>query len=75
MPAYAITIHKSQASEYLAIVIPVLTQLYAMLRRNLLYTRVTRGKSLVVLVGQRRRSQLSYGTSQTVVGGRSCVSG
>jgi exodeoxyribonuclease V alpha subunit len=53
-PAYAVTIHKSQGSEYPAVVIPVLTQHYTMLRRNLLYTGVTRGKRLVVLVGQRR---------------------
>ena len=52
VPAYAATVHKSQGSEYPAVVIPVLTQHYAMLRRNLLYTGVTRGKRLVVLVGQ-----------------------
>lgn len=50
--AYAATIHKSQGSEYPAVVIPVMTQHYAMLQRNLLYTGVTRGKKLVVLVGQ-----------------------
>ena len=54
MPAYAATIHKSQGSEYPAVVIPVMTQHYAMLQRNLLYTGVTRGKRLVVLVGQRK---------------------
>ena len=54
VPAYAATIHKSQGSEYPAIVIPVLTQHYTMLQRNLLYTGVTRGKRLVVLVGQKR---------------------
>ncbi len=54
VPAYAATIHKSQGSEYPAVVIPVLTQHYAMLRRNLLYTGVTRGKRLVVLVGQKK---------------------
>lgn len=54
VPAYAATIHKSQGSEYPAVVIPVLTQHYAMLQRNLLYTGVTRGKRLVVLVGQPR---------------------
>ena len=52
--AYATTIHKSQGSEYPAVVIPLTTQHYAMLARNLLYTGVTRGKRLVVLVGQRR---------------------
>jgi exodeoxyribonuclease V alpha subunit len=54
VPAYAATIHKSQGSEYPAIVIPVLTQHYTMLQRNLLYTGVTRGKRLVVLVGQKK---------------------
>lgn len=52
--AYATTIHKSQGSEYPAVVIPVSTQHYAMLQRNLLYTGMTRGKRLVVLVGQRK---------------------
>ena len=52
--AYATTIHKAQGSEYLAVVIPVMTQHYTMLARNLLYTGVTRGKKLVVLVGQRK---------------------
>jgi exodeoxyribonuclease V alpha subunit len=54
IPAYATTIHKSQGSEYPAVVIPVMTQHYPMLQRNLLYTGVTRGKRLVVLVGQKR---------------------
>ena len=54
VPACAATVHKSQGSEYPAVVIPVLTQHYAMLRRNLLYTGVTRGKRLVVLVGQKK---------------------
>ena len=52
--AYAATIHKSQGSEYPAVVIPVLTQHYAMLQRNLLYTGITRGKRLVVIIGQRK---------------------
>ena len=54
VPAYATTIHKSQGSEYSAVVIPVMTQHYTMLQRNLLYTGVTRGKGLVVLVGQKK---------------------
>jgi exodeoxyribonuclease V alpha subunit len=54
VPAYAATIHKSQGSEYPAVVIPLMTQHYAMLQRNLLYTGVTRGKRLVVLVGQKK---------------------
>ena len=54
VPAYAVTIHKSQGSEYPIVVIPILTQHYAMLRRNLLYTGITRGRQLVVLVGQHK---------------------
>jgi len=52
--AYAVSIHKSQGSEYPAIVIPIMMQHYMMLRRNLLYTGITRGKSMVVLVGQKK---------------------
>jgi len=54
VPAYAASIHKSQGSEYPAVVIPVMTQHYPMLQRNLLYTGVTRGKKLVILVGQKK---------------------
>jgi len=54
VPAYAATIHKAQGSEYPAVVIPVLTHPYAMLQRNLLYTGITHGKRLVVLVGGRK---------------------
>jgi exodeoxyribonuclease V alpha subunit len=52
--AYAVTIHRSQGSEYPAVVIPVTTSAWTMLQRNLLYTAVTRAKKLVVLVGSRR---------------------
>ncbi|HEU4730614.1 MAG TPA: ATP-dependent RecD-like DNA helicase [Kofleriaceae bacterium] len=52
--AYAVSIHKSQGSEYPAVVIPLMPQHYMMLQRSLLYTAVTRGKKLVVLVGSRR---------------------
>jgi exodeoxyribonuclease V alpha subunit len=52
--AYAVTIHRSQGSEYPAVVIPVTTSAWMMLQRNLLYTAVTRAKRLVVLVGSRR---------------------
>ena len=52
--AYAVSVHKSQGSEYPAVVMPVLTQHYMLLQRNLLYTGITRGKELVVLVGSRR---------------------
>jgi exodeoxyribonuclease V alpha subunit len=52
--AYAVSIHKSQGSEYPAVVIPMMMQHYMMLRRNLLYTGITRGRKLVVLVGQKK---------------------
>jgi exodeoxyribonuclease V alpha subunit len=52
--AYAISIHKSQGSEYPAVVVPLLSQHYIMLQRNLLYTAITRARKLVVLVGSRK---------------------
>jgi len=52
--AYAVSIHKSQGSEYPAVVMPMMMQHYMMLRRNLLYTGITRGRKLVVLVGEKR---------------------
>ena len=52
--AYATTIHKSQGSEYPAIVVPITMQSYLMLRRNLIYTAITRGKKLAVIVGQKK---------------------
>jgi exodeoxyribonuclease V alpha subunit len=52
--AYAVSVHKSQGSEYPAVVMPLLTQHYLMLQRNLLYTAVTRGKKLVVIIGTRK---------------------
>ena len=57
--AYAVSIHKSQGSEYPAVVIPLATQHFMMLQRSLLYTAVTRGKQLVVLVGSRRAVSLA----------------
>ena len=59
VPAYAITVHKSQGSEYPAVVIPLVTQHYMMLQRNLLYTAVTRGKRLVVVIGQTKALALA----------------
>ncbi len=53
VPAYATTIHKSQGSEYPAVVVLIMNQHFVMLQRNLIYTAITRGKQLVVLVGQR----------------------
>lgn len=52
--SYAMTIHKSQGSEYPAVIIPLTTQHYTMLQKNLVYTAITRGKSLVILVGQKK---------------------
>jgi exodeoxyribonuclease V alpha subunit len=57
--AYAITVHKSQGSEYPAVVLPLLTQHYALLQRNLLYTAITRGKAVVVIVGSRRALEIA----------------
>jgi exodeoxyribonuclease V alpha subunit len=64
--AYAITIHKSQGSEFPAVVIPVATQHYLLLQRNLVYTGVTRGKRLVVLVGQPKALGLAVRNNRTV---------
>lgn len=58
-PAYAVTIHKSQGSEFPAVVIPLATAHFLMLRRNLLYTAITRGRKLVVVAGQRRALELA----------------
>jgi exodeoxyribonuclease V alpha subunit len=52
--AYAVTIHKSQGSEFPAVVIPLATQHYMLLQRNLIYTGITRGKKLVVMIGQKK---------------------
>lgn len=52
--AYAITIHKSQGSEFAAVIIPVMTQHFKMLYRNLVYTGLTRAKKLAVFVGTRK---------------------
>lgn len=57
--AYAITIHKSQGSEFPAVVMPLSTQHYVMLQRNLLYTGLTRGRQLVVLIGTREALELA----------------
>lgn len=63
--AYAITIHKSQGSEFPAVIIPLATQHFMLLQRNLLYTGVTRGKQLVMLVGQGRAVSLAVQNNQT----------
>ena len=59
IPAYAISVHRSQGSEYAAVVMPVTTDHFLMLRRSLLYTAITRGKRLVVLVGSRRALEMA----------------
>lgn len=64
--AYAVSVHKSQGSEYRAVVIPTLTQHYVMLQRNLLYTAVTRAKELVVLVGTRRAIAIAVHNNRIV---------
>ena len=63
--AYAVSIHKSQGSEYPAVVIPILTQHYILLQRNLLYTGVTRGKKLVVLVGTKKAMAIAVKNDKT----------
>lgn len=60
--AYAVSVHKSQGSEYPAVIIPVVTQHYVLLQRNLLYTAVTRGKKLVVLVGTKKALAMAINT-------------
>ncbi|BAV91730.1 ATP-dependent RecD-like DNA helicase [Deltaproteobacteria bacterium] len=65
VPAYAISIHKSQGSEYGAVVIPVMMQHYVLLQRNLIYTGVTRGKKLVVLVGEARALHMAVKNDKT----------
>jgi exodeoxyribonuclease V alpha subunit len=59
VPAYAISVHRSQGSEYPAVVMPITTDHFMMLRRSLLYTGITRGKQLVVLVGSRKALEMA----------------
>jgi exodeoxyribonuclease V alpha subunit len=63
--AYAVSVHKSQGSEYPAVVIPILTQHYVLLQRNLLYTGVTRGKKLVVIVGTKKAMAIAVKNNKT----------
>jgi exodeoxyribonuclease V alpha subunit len=63
--AYAMTIHKSQGSEFPAVVIPLATQHYLLLQRNLIYTAVTRGKQLVVLIGQEKALRIAVKNDRT----------
>ena len=63
-PAYTVTIHKSQGSEYPVVIIPVVTQHYMMLKKNLIYTGITRGKKLVILIGQKKALAIAIKTKQ-----------
>jgi exodeoxyribonuclease V alpha subunit len=63
--AYAITIHKSQGSEFPVVVIPLAMQQYLLLQRNLVYTGITRGKKLVVLIGQRKALAMAVRNNRT----------
>ncbi len=62
--AYAVSVHKAQGSEFPAVVLPLVTQHYLMLQRNLLYTAVTRAKSLCVLVGSQKAIQIAVKNDQ-----------
>jgi exodeoxyribonuclease V alpha subunit len=63
--AYAVSVHKSQGSEYPAVVLPLLTQHYVLLQRNLLYTAITRGRQLVVVVGSKRALAMAVKNAKT----------
>ena len=63
--AYAITIHKAQGSEFPAVVMPLATQHYVLLQRNLVYTGLTRGKKLVVLIGQKKALGIAVRNDRT----------
>jgi exodeoxyribonuclease V alpha subunit len=65
MPAYAISVHKSQGNEYPAVIVPLLTQHYVLLQRNLLYTAITRGKKLVILVGSKKALAIAIRNNKT----------
>jgi exodeoxyribonuclease V alpha subunit len=65
VPAYAISVHKSQGSEYPVAIIPIVTQHYILLQRNLIYTAVTRGKKLVVIVGSRKAMAIGINNTKT----------
>ncbi|MBD3160630.1 MAG: AAA family ATPase, partial [Candidatus Eisenbacteria bacterium] len=64
VPAYAVTVHKAQGSEYPCVVLPIHTQHYVLLQRNLLYTAITRGKRLVILVGTKRALAIAVRNSK-----------
>jgi exodeoxyribonuclease V alpha subunit len=62
---YATTIHKSQGSEYPVIIIPLIIQHFPMLKRNLLYTGITRGKKLVIVIGEKKALAIAVKDRQT----------
>ena len=74
--AYAITVHKSQGAEFPAVILPLMSQHYLMLQRNLLYTAMTRARKLLILLGERKavrmavenyRMEPRYGNLETVL--------
>ena len=74
--AYAITVHKSQGAEFPAVILPLMSQHYLMLQRNLLYTAMTRARKLLILLGERKavrmavenyRMEPRYGKLETVL--------
>jgi exodeoxyribonuclease V alpha subunit len=65
LPAYAISVHKSQGNEYPCVIVPLLTQHFVLLQRNLLYTAITRGKKLVILVGSKKALTIAVRNNKT----------
>jgi len=64
VPAYAISVHKSQGSEFRCVIMPVSTQHYIMLKRNLIYTAITRARELVVLIGSLKALAIAVNNDQ-----------
>jgi exodeoxyribonuclease V alpha subunit len=65
LPAYAISVHKSQGNEYPCVIVPLLTQHFVLLQRNLLYTAITRGKKLVILIGSKKALAIAVRNDKT----------
>jgi exodeoxyribonuclease V alpha subunit len=65
LPAYAISVHKSQGNEYPCVIVPLLTQHFVLLQRNLLYTAITRGKKLVILIGSKKALAIAIRNNKT----------
>jgi exodeoxyribonuclease V alpha subunit len=63
--AYAVSVHKSQGSEYPVVIMPILIQHYILLQRNLIYTGVTRGRKLVILIGTRKALAIGVKNNKT----------